>query len=1059
EDGRIVVVKSGTLTLRTADTFDTGLYHCIGTNDNDADVLTFRITVVDPHTEHNSVNGAQLSALVGSTLYLPCTSTAVPEAAISWVLPELAILHHSVRNRHIFDNGTLRIQRVTERDSGYFKCVAANQYGVDLLVFQVLVKRDKTTLKENQVAVGGWEEGDGSGHAMTASATAREQSSATPATLTAHRGSAASASRNRAAQRARNRSSHGKMTYRHYRDKSSRRFRGPRRQFVSSARRVDPQRWAAFLEKTKRNSTLIEKQGEGATKAPLQVHKFSEVPGDEEETSGDLRSPEEEFTIPVTATATAPALRRAVGSVRTAGPKMPMSNTPAWKPLLLVAEAEPPLPSPFSQPVSLDSRRPQTSLNPTIKSDLSHEAVSQTSVNGLEQPTASNGASGTSTPLPAGQRLVYPGESSNQHLKPVSATPRRDVTVTSKPATSQNAVEKVQVFTESVDKISTQTDDQIAAVTVSEPSPESGHVYFHSTQKQVTPKPPSASPITTDQQMWIIQDVTTHTPQAQKQYGRQRKIPSRRRIVRPGHIPSMKEPRYNFGRPSSVRGSTAVAAGVQLNMKNIPHLPAFNNLSSSINPFSSEAPLSSPSTVNTLLEHPAGTHRSTAFLGEEEKQPSARQKATATVVPFSTRGTQDTPPGPSESSARFAPFQTNTDGVQPFSIRPAAAAIHTAPTATEVTRTISTKISSTPESVSPSIAPGTSPKSSQTGKITWECLFEHGTPREVPKKLPKQQTDMFPSTEVSTALPKTAAALATSRTSPLCFTPISAGGNHNGGVLSLNMSFYYSNGESEEHLPPAQPPSSSNPATSATKEMDGKSLKPTVTPMVTPQTNTKITKSKTFRMGRRRGQRRKRPHKILTSQSVAAGHSPAASPSVDAATPVVTTVKPPTTPTSSTPAEPLVSVSSSVVSVTETPAPWIRSTPEAPQHVPTAATQTPVIPVTWRDTQSAVSPPDSRIAESPTTPIQTTPRLSKPFSTTGTRLTTVCATSGSERAQQVKATTAAGEKSHLKTEERAIQENPVAQPMFPARIEPRTRAPAAATDVAPPSAQQATPPP
>ncbi|NWI65901.1 IGS10 protein, partial [Todus mexicanus] len=860
---------------------------------------------------------------------------------------------------------------------------------------------------------------------------------------------AASAPRNRAAQSARKRNSHGKVPYRLYRDKTSRRFRGPRRQFVSSARRADPQRWAAFLEKTKRNSTLIEKQGEVATKPPLQVRKFTGVSEDEEETSGDLSSPEEEFMIPVTEAATVSALGRAVGSVRTAGPEVPASSTPAWETPLLAAGAEPPLPSPFSQPVSSDGRRPQTSLKPTITASWERSDLSLISANGLKQPTAPSGASSTSTLSPAGQ-------SSNQHLKPVFALPVTDVTDTSESVTSQNAAEKLRGFTESTDKTSTKTGPQISVATVSEPSPEFGHVYFHSTQKPVTPKPASASSVVTDQPIQMIQDATTHIPQGQQQHGRRRKISGRRRIVRPGHIPSMKEHRYNIGRPGSDRESAAAAAGVQLSMKYVPDLPTFNNLSSSTNPFSPEAPLSSPSTMNTPLEHPSGTHQNTAFLREEGNQPSARPEAATTIDLFIRKGTQDTPQGQSESSAPFALFQTNTDGLQPSSIRPPPAAIHTAHPATEITRTVSTTVSSTLKSVSPSIEPRTSPKNSQAGKIPWEHPFGHDAQEKVLKKLPKQQTDTFPSPEVSTMLPKTTAALSMSRVSPLHFTPISTSGNHSNGVLSSNKPIRSGNGRSEEHLPPAKPPSSSNPSAGTTKETDGTSLKPTITPIITPQTNTKITKNKTFRAGRKRGQRRKRPQKTPCPQSMAAGHSPAASPSDKAATPVVTAVKPSTTPTSPTPATPL-SASTSIALVTETPAPRAQGTPEAPQHVPMAATQTSATPIAWRDAQSPASPPGSGVAQSPTAPIQTTPRLSKPFSTAGAQPATVCATPGSEPAQQVEATTAASEKLHPKMEEGVIQESHVAQPTSPARTELRTRAPATTTGIAsPPSTQHPT---
>ncbi|XP_064313874.1 immunoglobulin superfamily member 10 [Phalacrocorax carbo] len=1053
EDGRIVVVKTGTFTLRTADTFDAGLYHCIGTNYNDADTLTFRITVVDPYVEHDGVNGAQLSTFVGSTLYLPCTSTAVPDAAISWVLPEHVILHHSARNKHIFDNGTLKIQGVTERDSGYFRCVAANRYGVDLLVFQVLVKKDKTTLKKKHVAVGEWEEGNGSGNAMLASAARRKHPVATQATLTANQESAVSASRNQVTQSAHRRNSYGKMTYRHYRDKISRRFRGHRRQFVSSARRVDPQRWAAFLEKTKRNLTLIEKRGEVATKPPIQVPKFSKVPGDEEETSGDLLSPEEELMIPVMETATVSALGRAMEGTVTAGPEATASNILASKTPLLVAEAATPLPSPFSQSVSSESRRPQTDLKPTITDSWERSDLSQVSANGIKQSTLSNGASRTSTLFTAGQRLVYSGESNNQHLKSVLMTPATDITDTSKSVTSQNAVDKLHVFTESIDKISTKTDHEISVVTVSEPSPEYGHIYFHSTQKRVTPKPPLDSTIITHQQIHIIQDVTTHTPQAQQQYGRRRKISGRRRIVRPGHVPSKKEHGYNFGRPGSVRGDTAVTADVQLTMTYVSNLAILNNLSSSINPFSPEAPLSSPSTIDMPLEHPVGAHQNSAFLREERNKASARQEATTTVIPLITEVTQDTSQWKLETSA---PFQTNTDKVQPFSIGRPTTAIHTARVTPEITHTRSTKISSTLESVSPSINRRTSAEDSQGGKITWEHLLGNGAQKEVLlQKLPKQRTDMFLSTEVSTMLPKTTAALSVSRMSPLHFTPISTGGNHSSGFLSINKPIRYGNGKSER-LPTAKPQSYSNPATSATKEMDVGSLKPTVIPIITPQTDNKGTKSKTFRVGRKRGQRNKKPLKTSASQGVTAGHSTAAIPSVNAATPVMATVKSLTTPTSLTSEKPL-SESVSAASEMETQAVPVLNAPEAPWHVPTAATQASTTPVTQRNIQASTLPPNSRVTQSPTTTIQTTPWLSKLFSATSARRATVCATPGSEPAQQIKATTTAGEKSYLKMEERVIQENHVAQLTFPAGTESSTRAPAESTDISSPSAQHPTP--
>lgn len=1020
EDGRIIVVKTGTFTLRTADTFDTGLYHCIGTNYNDADILAFRITVVDPYVEHSSVNGAHLSASVGSTLYLPCTSAAVPDAAISWVLPKRVILHHSVRNKHIFDNGTLRIQGVTEQDSGYFRCVAANQYGVDLLVLQVLVRKDKNTPQKMHVAVGEWEESDGSGNAMLASARRHTNPSATLAPLIANEESAAPASRNQVTQSAYKRHSYGKPSYRHYRDKMGRRFRGQRRQFVSSARRVDPQRWAAFLEKTKRNSTLVENQ-EVEIKPAIQGRQLSKAPVEEEETSGDLSSPEQEFMIPVTESATVSPLGKATPSVVTAGPSMPTSNSPAGTASLLAAEAVAPLPSPSSQSVSSDSRRPQTYLKPTITNSNSWEipALSQISANVKKQSTQ--------------QRLVSPGESPSQQLNPVSSTPMADVTDTSKPVNSENTVGKLHVFTESTNKISTKTDHQISAATVSEPNPETGHVYLHSTQKPVITKLPLGSNTITHQKIQIIQDVTTHAPQ--QQYGRRRKISGRRKIVRPGRIPNMKEYRYHFGKQDSVRGNTA--PGVLLTSKYTSDLPTLNNLSSSINLVSPEAPLPSPSTMNMSLEHPAGAAQNTALPTAENSEHAARQRTTSAVMPFFTKSTQDTPRQKSETSA---PFQTSTYRVQPFSIRPPTAT-YTAHVTAEITHTVSTEISPTLESVSPNTKSRASSKNSQGGKITGEHLFGNDTQKEVLKKLPEHQKDVFPSTEVSVLLPKTTAALPTSKISPLPFTPISVGGDHSSGFLSLNKSVHYDNGKSGEHLPTAELHSHSSPAASTTEERDVASLKPTVIPIVTPQTDTKITKSKTFRVGRKRGQRRKRPPKTSTSRSLTTGHSTTAVPPGNTAIPAVTTVNSAATPASLTPAK-LLPESARAVLVTEMPVPWSLATSDTAQHVPTAAKQTSATPSTQMNIQSVTLPPSGLIPQTPTTTTQTTPLLSKPFSATSTQPTPVRA--GSEPTQQIKATTMAGE-----MEKKVTQENHVAQPTFPGRREPSSGAPAATGTTAP----------
>ncbi|XP_033372666.1 immunoglobulin superfamily member 10 [Parus major] len=637
EDGRIIVLASGALALRAADVFDTGLYHCISTNHADADALSFRITVLDPGVERDGVNGAQLSAALGSTLHLPCTATAAPDAAVTWVSPEHTLLGQAGGNKLIFANGTLRIHGVTERDAGYFRCVVANRYGADLLVFQVLTRQDETALRKTHGAV---EEGEeGSGKEVLRSAAAQRHPSATPATLTAPGEAAAAAASSQGARSARQRNSHGKRPHWPHGDRAGRRFRGHRRQFVSSGRRADPQRWAALLEKTRRNLTVAHKRGEVATEPPIESRKLSEVPEDEEETSGDLISPEEEFMIPATERSPVFALGRATELRITAGPEETANPTRAWNSSLLLTEPFTALPSPLPHPVAPASKRPQTPPKPTDSWERSD--LSQISANGVKQPTV---PSGTSTLFPAGQKSIYSGESNKQHLKSASMTPTTEATGTSKAETPQNTADKVLIFTESIDSVSTKTDHQVPVATVNEPSSEFGPIYFHSTQKGGTPNPPLVSTFTTHQQIWVIQDVPTHPPQLQQHYGRRKKISGRRRTVRPGHIPSMKEHQHNFGSPGSARGteSAAMATDVQLNMNYVSNVPTLNNLSSSINPFRPEAPQSPPSALDMPLEHPVGTHQNTAFLGEEEKKHRARQKSATTVTSVTAKDTATT---------------------------------------------------------------------------------------------------------------------------------------------------------------------------------------------------------------------------------------------------------------------------------------------------------------------------------------------------------------------------------------------------------------------------------
>ena len=142
EEGKIVITADGKLTLRGADTSDAGLYRCIATNYLDADILNFRITVLPTDVEEAEVNGVQLSRALGQDLVLDCSSTGSPEASVQWVLPDHSVIRESYGNKKLHENGTLRIRGLTARDRGFYRCLAANYMGADLLVSLVTVTEE-----------------------------------------------------------------------------------------------------------------------------------------------------------------------------------------------------------------------------------------------------------------------------------------------------------------------------------------------------------------------------------------------------------------------------------------------------------------------------------------------------------------------------------------------------------------------------------------------------------------------------------------------------------------------------------------------------------------------------------------------------------------------------------------------------------------------------------------------------------------------------------------------------------------------------------------------------
>lgn len=150
-DNRVSVSSDGRLVIKSVSHRDAGTYYCIAKVPGDLAVLPFRMTVQDssspPPGEEASIKS--IEKLLGSPVYLPCTASGSPDAQINWILPSSRIVGFQANSSRavVYFNGTLHIPQAQVLDSGYYKCIAMNQHGVDTLATKISVIRNKGLMR------------------------------------------------------------------------------------------------------------------------------------------------------------------------------------------------------------------------------------------------------------------------------------------------------------------------------------------------------------------------------------------------------------------------------------------------------------------------------------------------------------------------------------------------------------------------------------------------------------------------------------------------------------------------------------------------------------------------------------------------------------------------------------------------------------------------------------------------------------------------------------------------------------------------------------------------
>lgn len=146
-DNRMSVSTDGRLLIKAVSHADAGIYYCIARVQGDFAVHPFHLTVqessIPPPGEDTS--GTSVEEFAGNRMSLDCTASGSPDAEISWILPSSIIVgfHTNSSRALVYPNGTLRIPQIQLSDSGYYKCIAMNQHGVDTLATKINVVRRK----------------------------------------------------------------------------------------------------------------------------------------------------------------------------------------------------------------------------------------------------------------------------------------------------------------------------------------------------------------------------------------------------------------------------------------------------------------------------------------------------------------------------------------------------------------------------------------------------------------------------------------------------------------------------------------------------------------------------------------------------------------------------------------------------------------------------------------------------------------------------------------------------------------------------------------------------
>ncbi|KAG7265402.1 hypothetical protein CRUP_027685 [Coryphaenoides rupestris] len=145
DKGRASVTPEGTLIIERVTAYDRGHYKCIASNPAGAATATVRLQVVSAPPGILQDKREHVRAVMGHSLWLPCTGQGSPSPTLHWVLPDGSAVQ---KNRPaadprvaFYDNGTLHYKDLTLADNGKYECIATSSTGSERRVVTVTVEK------------------------------------------------------------------------------------------------------------------------------------------------------------------------------------------------------------------------------------------------------------------------------------------------------------------------------------------------------------------------------------------------------------------------------------------------------------------------------------------------------------------------------------------------------------------------------------------------------------------------------------------------------------------------------------------------------------------------------------------------------------------------------------------------------------------------------------------------------------------------------------------------------------------------------------------------------